>query len=118
MRNLILGAAAILAVSGCIVDTEETASDDVTQESSDSPQYLGGHGGNHWPACQGHVEVVLTPDGEEVAFMLPAFCNPFYIYKGYPNPVDTNPVDNNPFEQEIGFPEKEIDFEKESSYYE
>jgi hypothetical protein len=117
MKNLILGAAALIAVSGCAVEAEEIVNDDVTQESSESPQYPGSSGGNHWPACQGYVEVVMTPDGEEVAFMLPAFCNPFYIYMGYPNPVDANPVDDNPFEQEIGLPE-EVDFEKENSYYE
>lgn len=116
MKNLILGAVALIALSGCVVDTEETISDDTTQESSSSPQYPGGSsGGPHWGACQGYVEVVLTPDGEEVAFLLPAFCNPFYIYMGYPNPVDTNPIDNNPL-QEIEFPEQEIDFEKESYY--
>jgi len=118
MKNLILGAAALLALSGCLVEAEETVNDDVAQESSNSPQYPGGSGGPHWGACQGYVEVFLTPDGEEIAFVLPAFCNPFYIYMGYPNPVDTNPVDNNPYEQEIGFPEQEIDFEKESSNYE
>ena len=71
-----------LALTGCLVDTEETvdpATDVPVQE--DEPGYPEGAshgGGNHATGCGFQSFEVLGPHGELVELIIPLECNPYW----------------------------------------
>lgn len=80
----------LVVISGCAISTANESSfemeDDIFEAGHSKSFSPREGGGNHGASCLEVISIVNRHGETEI--IIPGFCNPRYIYMGYPDPSD------------------------------
>lgn len=83
-------------LTGCVVDVDPETVQTEQHESSSPDQTPWSTDTWHANGCGAEWKLFEFPDGEQHMMPIPVFCNPYYMYMGYPLPEEhskSNPSD-------------------------
>lgn len=114
MKNIFTFLVVLMCATGCAVDTGEESTEyyeDVADEDGSAMAGYPGSGSGYGSPCPSDVFEFELPDGTLYQMVVPGLCNPFYIYTGYPPPL--NPVEEleDPLDDPLGDqnPQEEVE---------
>lgn len=81
-------------LAGCVapIETNETNPELPIESSRPNPSHPG-HDHEYGSLCWSEYDSQQLEDGTIITIEVPIECNPFYIYKGYPDPIE-KPLDS------------------------
>ena len=105
MKNYLLFLS--IALNACVLNTETSNVSNSEEDYASDSSYLEQlpSEGTEPKYCLGDTKKYNLPNGDEVVINLPGWCQEFYLYTGYPNPVKEY---NNPYTTEQEINQKEI----------